>query len=135
MTADPVFPGLHIRPARGWLNDPNGVCRIDGRYHVFFQFNPAAPVHSDVHWGHVSSTDLFTWTEEPIALRPRPGTVDAAGCWSGCVVDDDGVPTALYTRRPDHRVRRGGDVGPQRPNATPLGAGRRAPGRAAPTIR
>ena len=100
MTADPVFPGLHIRPVRGWLNDPNGVCRIDGRYHVFFQFNPAAPVHSDVHWGHVSSTDLLTWTEEPIALRPRPGTVDAAGCWSGCVVDDDGVPTALYTGVP-----------------------------------
>lgn len=100
MTADPVFPGLHIRPVRGWLNDPNGLCRIDGRYHVFFQFNPAAPVHTDVHWGHVSSTDLLTWTEEPIALRPRPGTVDAAGCWSGCVVDDGGVPTALYTGVP-----------------------------------
>lgn len=97
VTADPAFPGLHIRPPRGWLNDPNGVCRIDGRYHVFFQYNPAAPVHGDVHWGHASSTDLLTWTEEPIALRPRPGTVDAGGCWSGCVVDDDGVPTAVYT--------------------------------------
>ena len=100
MTADPVFPGLHIRPARGWLNDPNGLCRIDGRYHVFFQYNPAAPVHTDVHWGHVSSTDLLTWTEEPIALRPRPGTVDATGCWSGCVIDDGGVPTAVYTGVP-----------------------------------
>ena len=97
---DPSFPALHIRPRRGWLNDPNGICRIDGRYHVFFQYNPNAPVHGDVHWGHVSSADLLGWREEPVALRPRPGAVDAGGCWSGCVVDDDGVPTAVYTGVP-----------------------------------
>ncbi len=67
---------------------------------MFFQYNPLATVHGDVHWGHVSSDDLITWSEEPIALRPRPGTVDAAGCWSGCVVDDGGVPTAVYTGVP-----------------------------------
>jgi beta-fructofuranosidase len=98
--ADCDFPALHIRPAQGWLNDPNGVCCIDGRYHVFFQYNPAAPIHGDVHWGHASSPDLITWTDEPIALRPRPGTVDAGGCWSGCIVDDQGVPTAIYTGVP-----------------------------------
>ena len=56
-------PLLHIHPRSGWLNDPNGLCRIDGTYHVFFQHNPAAPVHADIHWGHVSSTDLLHWTE------------------------------------------------------------------------
>ena len=100
MADDPCLPALHIRPARGWLNDPNGICRIDGRYHVFFQYNPTAPVHGDIHWGHASSDDLLTWTDEPIALRPRPGTVDGGGCWSGCVVDDAGVPTAVYTGVP-----------------------------------
>jgi beta-fructofuranosidase len=99
---DPAFPALHIRPARGWLNDPNGLCRIDGRYHVFFQYNPHAPVHGNVHWGHVSSNDLLHWTEHEIALAPRPAGIDAAGCWSGCVVDDGGVPTAVYTANPDH---------------------------------
>ncbi|HZA03460.1 MAG TPA: glycoside hydrolase family 32 protein [Propionibacteriaceae bacterium] len=99
---DPAFPALHIRPARGWLNDPNGLCRIDGTYHVFFQYNPHAPVHGNVHWGHVRSTDLLQWTEQPVALAPRPGGMDAAGCWSGCIVDDDGVPTAVYTANPDH---------------------------------
>jgi beta-fructofuranosidase len=99
---DPAFPALHIRPARGWLNDPNGLCRIDGTYHVFFQYNPHAPVHGNVHWGHVSSTDLLHWTEHPIALLPRPAGIDAAGCWSGCIVDDDGMPTAVYTANPDH---------------------------------
>jgi beta-fructofuranosidase len=99
---DPAFPALHIRPARGWLNDPNGLCRIDGTYHVFFQYNPHAPVHGNVHWGHVSSTDLLHWTEQPVALFPRPAGIDAAGCWSGCIVDDGGVPTAVYTANPDH---------------------------------
>ena len=99
--ADRSLPALHIRPSQGWLNDPNGLCRIDGRYHVFFQYNPVAPVHDAVHWGHVSSTDLTHWLEHPIALTPRPGLIDAAGCWSGCIVDDNGVPTAVYTANRD----------------------------------
>lgn len=102
MTApDPTFPTLHIRPATGWINDPNGVSRIDGTYHVFYQLNPNSPTHGDIHWGHHSSPDLFTWREEPIALRPRPGAIDAAGCWSGSMVDDHGVPTAVYSAIPD----------------------------------
>jgi beta-fructofuranosidase len=94
---DTTRPRLHVMPPSGWLNDPNGLSRIDGTYHVFYQYNPKAPVHDNVHWGHASSTDLLTWTDEPIALTPRPGGLDAGGCWSGCVVDDGGVPTAVYT--------------------------------------
>ncbi|GAA3563746.1 hypothetical protein GCM10022197_19130 [Microlunatus spumicola] len=96
------FPRLHVRPRRGWLNDPNGLVRVDGTYHVFFQHNPDEPVHDRVGWGHASSTDLLRWTEHPVALAPRPGGPDAAGCWSGCVTDDDGTPTAVYTAVPDH---------------------------------
>jgi beta-fructofuranosidase len=98
----PDFPHLHIRPRWGWLNDPNGLCRVDGTYHVFFQHNPYEPVHGHIHWGHVSSTDLLTWTEHPLALVPQPGTRDAAGCWSGSVTDDAGTPTAVLTAVPDH---------------------------------
>lgn len=101
-SVDPIFPGLHIRPRQGWLNDPNGVSLIDGRYHVFFQYNAAAPTHGEIQWGHASSVDLLSWVYEPTALRTRPGAIDAAGCWSGCVVDDAGVPTAVYSAVPDH---------------------------------
>ena len=34
---DPAFPRFHPRPAKGWINDPNGLSYVDGRYHVFFQ--------------------------------------------------------------------------------------------------
>ncbi|SBT95802.1 beta-fructofuranosidase [Streptomyces sp. DI166] len=94
---DPNAPRFRVRPPANWVNDPNGPFRWRDRYHLFFQHNPDAPVHANVHWGHVSSADLVTWEHHPIALTPTPGGPDEAGCWSGCVVDDHGVPTAVYT--------------------------------------
>lgn len=98
---DPARPLLHVRPEHGWVNDPNGLCRIGGRWHVFFQYNPCSPHHAQISWGHVSSTDLAHWRPEPIALSPVPGGPDAAGCWSGCLTVDAGVPTICYTAMPD----------------------------------
>ncbi|MFC5216462.1 glycoside hydrolase family 32 protein [Streptomyces coerulescens] len=94
---DPRAPRFRVRPPANWINDPNGPFRWRGRHHLFYQHNPDAPVHANVHWGHVSSADLVHWEHHPIALTPTPGGPDEAGCWSGCVVDDDGVPTAVYT--------------------------------------
>lgn len=90
-------PCFRVRPPAHWANDPNGPFRWRGRYHLFYQHNPESPVHGNIHWGHASSADLAHWTHHPIALTPTPGGPDEAGCWSGCVVDDDGVPTAVYT--------------------------------------
>lgn len=94
---DRSFPRLHARPAQGWLNDPNGIHFNDGRWHVFFQYNPDSARHNQICWGHVSSPDLLDWREEPIALRPQAGGPDAAGCWTGVGTIDDGVPTLVYS--------------------------------------
>jgi beta-fructofuranosidase len=94
---DPAFPRLHPRPARGWISDPNGLSYVDGRYHVFFQYNPDSARHHGICWGHVSSPDLVRWEQEPVALRPQPGGPDRLGCWTGVVTDDGGVPTAAYS--------------------------------------
>ncbi|WP_347108209.1 glycoside hydrolase family 32 protein [Paenarthrobacter sp. S56] len=99
---DPAFPRFHPRPAQGWINDPNGVSCIDGRYHVFFQYNPESARHSQIHWGHVSSADLVHWEEHPVALAPQADGPDSAGCWTGVVTLDDGVPTAAYSGVKDH---------------------------------
>ncbi len=90
-------PTWHVRPDRGWMNDPNGLAHADGRYHVFFQYNPDSVHHGLIHWGHWSSPDLLNWQEDPIALYPRPGRPDSFGCWSGSAVVDGGVPTAVYS--------------------------------------
>ncbi|PFG15518.1 beta-fructofuranosidase [Propionicimonas paludicola] len=93
---DPHRPGFHLTAPQGWLNDPNGLCQWDGVFHLFYQYNPDAPVHNQIHWGHVTSTDLVHWRDEPIALAPSSGP-DAQGCWSGVLVDDDGTPTLVYS--------------------------------------
>lgn len=74
---DAAFPRFHPRPAQGWVGGPAGLCFLDGRYHVFFQFNPDSALPRLVCWGHLSSPDLLRWEEHPVALRPRlPGTDD-----------------------------------------------------------
>jgi beta-fructofuranosidase len=90
-------PLYHYRPARNWMNDPNGLIHWRGQYHLFYQYNPHGPLHGQIHWGHAVSADLAHWRELPVALVPTPGGPDAAGCWSGCAVDHDGVPTFIYT--------------------------------------
>jgi len=99
---DVAFPSTHVRPPSGWVNDPNGPIHWRGRYHLFFQHNPAAATHGDICWGHASSDDLAHWRIHDVALVPSPGAPDSAGCWSGCVVDDSGVATAVYTGVTDH---------------------------------
>lgn len=93
---DPFRPRFHFTAAANWINDPNGVCFHDGRYHLYYQHNPYKPTWGPSHWGHVSSTDLVYWQDEPIALTPSPGP-DAGGCFSGSFALVDGQPTLYYT--------------------------------------
>jgi beta-fructofuranosidase len=94
---DPQRPQFHFTAPANWLNDPNGLIQWRGQYHLFYQHNPNGPVHGTIHWGHAVSDDLVHWRDLPIALAPTPDGPDAQGCWSGCAVDDDGVPTLVYT--------------------------------------
>jgi beta-fructofuranosidase len=89
------------------MNDPNGLIQWRGQFHLFYQYNPHAPVWGTIHWGHAISDDLVHWRDLPIALEPTPGGVDADGVFSGCAMDAGGVPTLLYTgvRQPPGRSR------------------------------
>ena len=93
----PARAGYHIQPNRGWINDPNGMLYRDGRWHVFFQHNPTGAFHTDIHWGHVSSDDLVSWREHPVAFAPTPDGPDRGGCWSGVCIDLGGRVAAVYT--------------------------------------
>src|SRR5579863_5341333 len=90
-------PRYHFVPPANWMNDPNGLIQWGGIYHLFYQYNPHGPLHGTIHWGHACSPDLVRWTPLPIALEPTADSPDAGGCWSGCAVNDQGVPTLIYT--------------------------------------
>ncbi len=101
---DRWYPSVHIAATAGWLNDPNGLCHVGGRYHVYFQHHPYSAEWGPMHWGHVSSEDLVTWKREPVALAPSV-TADRDGVFSGsAIVRDDGALAVLYT---GHRWRNG----------------------------
>ena len=89
-------PQFHGMPSGSWTNESHGMTFADGRYHVFFQKNANGPYMARLHWGHISSANLYDWREEPIAIAPG-AAYDIKGCWSGCVYDDGGTPTILYT--------------------------------------
>lgn len=97
---DILRPVFHSMPATGWTNEPHGLTYYDGKYHLFFQKNANGPYWGRLHWGHVTSTDLYNWSEEKIALAPSVN-YDWKGCWSGCVFTDevltDGKPHLFYT--------------------------------------
>ncbi|EKZ6359922.1 sucrose-6-phosphate hydrolase [Klebsiella aerogenes] len=93
---DNHYPQWHLAPVCGLLNDPNGFIHFDGRYHLFYQWNPLACDHSYKGWGHWSSPDLLHWRHEPIALLPEE-EYDQNGCYSGSAIDNDGILTLCYT--------------------------------------
>jgi beta-fructofuranosidase len=94
---DPNRPLYHFVAPANWMNDPNGCFFWKGQYHLFYQYNPQGPLWGNIHWGHAVSPDLVHWRDCPVALRPSRNGPDKDGCWSGCVVNDKGTPTAFYT--------------------------------------
>jgi len=97
---DLLRPRFHGMPAAGWTNECHGMYYSDGRYHLFFQKNADGPYMARLHWGHISSENLYDWKEEKIALAPGE-SYDIKGCWSGSVFSDEiitgGKPNILYT--------------------------------------
>ena len=89
-------PQFHGMPSGSWTNETHGLIYSGGKYHVFFQKNANGPYMSRLHWGHISSENLYDWTEEPIAIAPDED-YDIKGCWSGCVYEDEGNTYILYT--------------------------------------
>ena len=77
-------PIYHHSPFHGWMNDPNGMFYKDGRYHLYYQYNPWATTWGNMHWAHASSSDLVHWKNEGIAIPP-----DALGAvFSGSSIVD-----------------------------------------------
>lgn len=103
--ADNIWrPQFHGMPSGSWTNESHGMVYSDGKYHVFFQKNANGPYMSRLHWGHISSKNLYDWTEEPIAIYPDEN-YDIKGCWSGCVYEDGGDTYILYTAVDNAKAR------------------------------
>lgn len=94
-------PAFHHTPRYGWMNDPNGMFYKDGRWHLYYQYNPYGSKWQNMTWGHSVSSDLVNWEHLPEAIRPN----GLGSVFSGsCAVDHDNTAgfgsdavIALYT--------------------------------------
>lgn len=91
--ADPHSPRYHFSSPQARLNDPNGLCFWQGRWHLFYQANP--PEDGRWHWAHAVSEDLIHWRDLPYALYPNP----EEQCYSGSVLVDGDRVIAMYHGR------------------------------------
>lgn len=94
-------PAYHHTPLYGWMNDPNGMFYKDGKWHLYYQYNPYGSKWQNLSWGHSESADLVNWEHKPVAVKP-----DGLGMiFSGsCVVDKantagfgENAVVAMYT--------------------------------------
>ena len=90
-------PDFHLSSRVGWMNDPNGFSYYDGKYHLFYQYNPYESKWGPMHWAHAVSGDLIHWDYMPAAMAPDQN-YDNGGCFSGgATVLDDGRHLLMYT--------------------------------------
>lgn len=87
---DRYRPAYHFVSPESTLNDPNGLCRWRGRWHLFYQAYP--PEDPRQHWGHAVSDDLVRWRDLPYAIYPGPEDC----CFSGSTLAEDDRVIAIY---------------------------------------
>lgn len=87
---------LHLKAPGNWINDPNGFIYYQGKYHLFYQHFPYAPIWGTMHWGHAVSEDLVHWEHLDIALFPTK-SYDSNGIFSGSAIEKDGKLYLYYS--------------------------------------
>ena len=87
---------FHVMPPVGWMNDPNGLCQVDGAFHAYFQYAPFDAKGGLVFWGHAVSRDLLHWEHARAAMAPDT-PYDCHGAYSGSALVRDGRVTMFYT--------------------------------------
>lgn len=98
---------MRFTPSHGYVGDPVPF-HHQGAYHLFYLRRlPGESGPEGCPWGHAVSRDLRQWEELPDAFGPgEPGAPDCGGCWTGSVVERNGVFHAFYTgHAPGHPAR------------------------------
>lgn len=112
-------PQIHFSPPQHFMNDPNGMfLDANGTWHLYYQYNPTGVVAGNQHWGHATSSDLYHWENQQIALFPPEETtyvfsgsavVDVNNT-SGFFPDQDNGVVAIFTLA---KYNEDGSAGPQ----------------------
>ncbi|WP_304406654.1 glycoside hydrolase family 32 protein [uncultured Clostridium sp.] len=86
----------HIMAPIGWINDPNGLCEFNGKYHCYYQYSPLTQMGGLKFWGHSVSNDLVNWEDKGVALYPDIDE-DRDGVYSGSAFVKNDTIYFFYT--------------------------------------
>ena len=79
VAADENRLAYHLMPETGWLNDPNGLCQVNGVYHIYYQYTPFEPTGELKLWGHCTTRDFVHYQQcEPCLLYTSPSPRDCS---------------------------------------------------------
>lgn len=95
---------FHAAPPPGeWINDPNRLVFLHGRFRLFAQHASDAPDFKEIGWARLSSDDLMTWEWEGSVIEPN-----AEGfAYSGSIAVRPDRLDAYFTR---HKLYRNGPL-------------------------
>jgi len=107
-------PDYHFTVKNGWNNDPNGLFKYNGKYHLFYQYNPCSTVWGNMHWGHAVSDDLVLFEEKDFFLFPdKHGTAFSGSAFidransSGLKKNENDPILLYYTAAPNNLLAKG----------------------------
>jgi Beta-fructosidases (levanase/invertase) len=93
LAGNPAMPHYHYTAPEGYFNDGTGLCRWQGKWHLFYGARPHRTDAADTFvWGHAVSEDLIAWRDLPFAIvnGPEPET------WTGAVYAENNRVIAAY---------------------------------------
>ena len=90
--AEPYRLAYHFSPEKNWMNDPNGLVYHQGKYHLFYQYNPEGTTWGNMSWGHATTEDLVHWERLPLAIPMD----DSLMIFSGSAVVDKNNTSGLF---------------------------------------
>lgn len=91
---------IFYRPTDGFVGDVIPF-HWNGLYHAFYLKAPLPPARKGADgtsYAHLVSADLVEWEEWPLVIGPgSPGDPDAVSCWTGSVIERNGLFHLFYT--------------------------------------
>lgn len=88
-----LYPELHFNTFEQWMNDPNGLVKFKGEYHLFYQASSEGSEWGNIGWGHAVSNDLVSWVQKSNALHATATTM----CFSGSAITLNDELLGFYT--------------------------------------
>ncbi len=93
---------FHFAPPAGWVGGPASLMRQNGKYHVFYAWNPFGENPETIYWGHAAGEKMWQLRAMPIAVMPpeelQLSRYRRGGAVGGTVIECGESVKILYTQ-------------------------------------